>query len=99
MRQLFSIGKVVIPEGIEIEAKSRNVKVTGPRGTLSRDFRHLHVDLYLTEDEDGSKVLQVEAHFSKRKQLAAIRTTCSHVTNMITGVSKGYQYTSPYRYC
>lgn len=36
------------------------------------------MDLYLIEEE-GQKKLKVDAHFSKRKQLAAIRTTCSHV--------------------
>eukprot|EP01024_Parvocaulis_polyphysoides_P061343 TRINITY_DN6783_c0_g1_i1.p1 TRINITY_DN6783_c0_g1~~TRINITY_DN6783_c0_g1_i1.p1 ORF type:complete len:194 (-),score=20.90 TRINITY_DN6783_c0_g1_i1:191-772(-) len=92
MKLLFSVGKVEIPDGVEIEAKARKVTISGPRGTLSRDFRHLHVDLYLTEDEEGKKILKVETHFSKRKQLSAIRTTCSHVMNMITGVSKGFQY-------
>ena len=47
-------------------------------GSLTRDFKHLAVDMYLIE-EDGKQKLKVDAHFSKRKQLAAIRTTCSHV--------------------
>ena len=47
-------------------------------GSLTRDFKHLSVDMYLIEEE-GVKKLRVDAHFSKRKQLAAIRTTCSHV--------------------
>ena len=47
-------------------------------GSLTRDFKHLAVDMYLVEEE-GAKKLKVDAHFSKRKQLAAIRTTCSHV--------------------
>jgi len=34
--------------------------------------------MYLVE-EDGKKQLKVEAHFGKRKALAAIRTCCSHV--------------------
>ena len=52
--------------------------VTGGAGSLTRDFKHLAVDMYLIEEE-GEKKLRVDAHFSKRKQLAAIRTTCSHV--------------------
>ena len=47
-------------------------------GSLTRDFKHLAVDMYLIEEE-GKQKLKVDAHFSKRKQLAAIRTTCSHV--------------------
>ena len=34
--------------------------------------------MYLFE-EDGQKKLKVEAHFGKRKALAAIRTAISHV--------------------
>ena len=30
--------------------------------------------------------------FGKSKELAAIKTTCSHIQNMITGVTKGFEY-------
>lgn len=48
--------------------------------------------MFLTEDKDGSKVLQVDCHFGKKKRLASIRTVCSHVKNMFTGVTKGFEY-------
>ncbi len=47
-------------------------------GTLQRDFKHLAVDMFLTEEE-GKKVLKVDCHFGKRKSLASIRTCTSHV--------------------
>lgn len=47
-------------------------------GSLTRDFKHLAVDMFILE-EDGQKKLKVEAHFGKRKALASIRTCCSHV--------------------
>lgn len=47
-------------------------------GTLQRDFKHLAVDMFLTEEE-GKKVLKVDCHFGKRKSLASIRTCISHV--------------------
>lgn len=34
----------------------------------------------------------MDCHFGKKKRLAAIRTACSHVLNMITGVTKGFEY-------
>jgi hypothetical protein len=34
----------------------------------------------------------VDCHFGKKKRLAAIRTAISHVTNMITGTTKGFEY-------
>merc|ERR1712190_568078 len=30
--------------------------------------------------------------FGKKKQLAAVRTVCSHITNMFKGVTQGYLY-------
>ena len=49
-----------------------------PAGTLQRDFKHLAVDMFLTEEE-GQKVLRVDCHFGRRKALASIRTCTSHV--------------------
>ena len=60
-------------------------------GTLQRDFKHLAVDMYLTE-VDGAKALLVDCHFGRRKALASIRTCTSHVQNMITGVTRGFEY-------
>ena len=37
-------------------------------------------------------LLQVEKHFGKRKELAAVRTVCSIIQNAITGVMRGYKY-------
>ena len=47
-------------------------------GVLQRDFKHLAVDMFLTEEE-GRKVLRVDCHFGRRKALASIRTCISHV--------------------
>lgn len=74
-----------------MEVKGRKVRVKGPRGTLSRDFNHLAVDMFLIEEEGQTK-LKVDCHFGKKKKLASIRTACSHVQNMITGVTKGFEY-------
>jgi large subunit ribosomal protein L9e len=43
---------------VTVEVKARQVRVKGPRGVLSRDFKHLSVDMYLVE-EDGQKKLKV----------------------------------------
>mmetsp|Transcript_5390 Transcript_5390/g.11869 ORF Transcript_5390/g.11869 Transcript_5390/m.11869 type:complete len:192 (-) Transcript_5390:70-645(-) len=91
MKLLVSSGDLAIPDNVKVEVKGRAVRVKGPRGTLQKDFRHLAVDMYLTE-EDGEKKLKVECHFGKKKRLASIRTVVSHVQNLITGVTKGYEY-------
>ena len=35
---------------------------------------------------------QVEKWFGQAKELSAIKTTCSHIQNMIIGVTKGFKY-------
>jgi len=91
MKLLLANRLLAIPDNVSIEVKGRAVRVKGPRGVLTRDFKHLSVDMFLVE-EDGQKKLKVECHFSSKKRLAAIRTCCSHVQNLITGVTKGYEY-------
>lgn len=63
----------------------------GPRGTLTKDFKHLAVDVFLSE-VDGKKTLHVDCHFGKKKNLSTIRTCISHVKNLFTGVTKGFEY-------
>lgn len=85
---------IVIPQDVKVEINSRRVTVTGPTGTkLSRDFRHLPVTIQRTQNSaHGVKKLEVSLYFGLSKQLAALRTVCSHVDNMITGVTKRYRY-------
>ena len=46
--------------------------------------------------DEGEEVekdfVQVDLWFSNRKQLACVRTVCSHVENMIIGVTRGFLY-------
>merc|ERR1711894_66429 len=79
---------VTVPDGIKCSVKARTVTVEGPRGKLVKSFRHLKVDISKVD----KKTLKVEKWFGLRKELAAVRTICSHISNMIIGVTKGYQY-------
>ena len=69
---------------MEVSVKSRKVIVKGPRGILRRDFRHMAIDIKKTKPD----TLLVEKWFGNRKELAAVKTVCSHVENMIKGVTK-----------
>ncbi|KAF5460451.1 hypothetical protein F2P56_020315 [Juglans regia] len=81
-----------IPEGVKIKVKAKLIEVEGPRGKLTRNFKHLNLDFQLITDDEGKRKLKVEAWFGSRKTSAAIRTALSHVDNLITGVTKGYRY-------
>jgi large subunit ribosomal protein L9e len=92
MKVLLSTGDAYeFPKEVKCEIKGRAVRIKGPRGTLSREFKHLAVDMFLTTEE-GKLKLHVECHFGKRKRLASIRTVITHIENMVLGVTKGFEY-------
>merc|ERR1711934_986859 len=88
MKQVYSKATVTIPDGVTVEIKSRAVKVVGPRGTLHKSFKHMSVDLFM----EGKDTVKVEKWFAGSKELSVIKTCCSHIQNMIDGVTKGFQY-------
>lgn len=81
MKQIVANQKVKIPEGLTVNVKSRLITVKGPRGVLKRNFKHLAVDIRMVTP----RILMVEKWFGSKKELAAVRTVCSHVENMIKG--------------
>mmetsp|Transcript_30715 Transcript_30715/g.99932 ORF Transcript_30715/g.99932 Transcript_30715/m.99932 type:complete len:213 (-) Transcript_30715:157-795(-) len=87
MKTIFVEKSIAIPEGVEVEVKSRHVKVTGPRGKLEKSFKHIACDVYL---QDGN--VCVELWDSTSKKIAVLRTVISHVRNMFNGVCTGYTY-------
>nr|GEX21321.1 ribosomal protein L6 [Tanacetum cinerariifolium] len=91
MKTILSSETMDIPDGITITVKAKIITVTGPRGTLTRDFKHLNLDFMLITDEEGKKKLKVDAWFGSRKTTAAIRTALSHVNNLIIGVTQGFR--------
>lgn len=89
MKQIRSAKKITIPKGVTVEIASRRVTVKGPKGTLKRDFRHLPLSI---QKINGGKEVEVSLYFGLLKQLASLRTVCSHIDNMITGVTNTYRY-------
>nr|ALS04898.1 60S ribosomal protein L9 [Pseudodiaptomus poplesia] len=88
MKELNTFQLVKVPEGIEVSVKAKEVTVKGKRGSLVKSFKHLAVDIYM----ENPKTIKVEKWFGTKKQLAAVRTVCSHINNMFKGVTKGYLY-------
>ncbi|XP_060260468.1 large ribosomal subunit protein uL6-like [Ovis aries] len=90
MKTILSNRIVDIPENVDISLKGQTVIVKGPRGTLRRDFNHINVELSLRGKK--KKRLHVDKWWGNRKELATVRTICSHVQNMIKGVTLGFHY-------
>eukprot|EP00055_Hartaetosiga_balthica_P005378 m.15681 g.15681 ORF g.15681 m.15681 type:complete len:191 (+) comp4507_c1_seq1:42-614(+) len=88
MKTILATRYIDVPEGVDVDITCRNVKVTGKRGSLERSFKHLQLEITKVSD----KKYRVDAWFSNKKALACVRTFCTHVKNMIKGVTYGYRY-------
>merc|ERR1712200_346244 len=88
MKLLHHSQEVTVDEGVTCSVKSRLVTVTGPRGTLTKSFRHLKVEMKST----GPMSILVEKWMGSSKDKAAVRTVCSHISNMSKGVTLGFRY-------
>uniref|UniRef100_A0A804QZG9 Large ribosomal subunit protein uL6 alpha-beta domain-containing protein n=1 Tax=Zea mays TaxID=4577 RepID=A0A804QZG9_MAIZE len=89
MKTILASETMDIPEGVMVTVAAKLVTVEGPRGKLTRNFKHLNLDFQLQE---AGRKLKVDAWFGTRRTMAAIRTAISHVQNLIKGVTKGYRY-------
>ena len=76
MKTILSTRYIEYPENVTVDVKARSVVVTGPRGTLKREFKHLNIDM---QPIAGERKIRVDLWFGNRKQLACIRTVCAHV--------------------
>ena len=55
---------------------------------MTREFKHIALDIQSVSATE----IKVDMWFGTRETIAAIRTICSHIENMITGVTKGFKY-------
>eukprot|EP00999_Lentomonas_sp_LEN2_P000755 NODE_1753_length_747_cov_200.293548_g1704_i0.p1 GENE.NODE_1753_length_747_cov_200.293548_g1704_i0~~NODE_1753_length_747_cov_200.293548_g1704_i0.p1 ORF type:complete len:193 (+),score=41.30 NODE_1753_length_747_cov_200.293548_g1704_i0:82-660(+) len=97
MKTVAASESTVIPEGVTIQVKNRKVTVTGPRGTLSRDFRHCNYEMSLSKQK-GDNTFTCAVWFGQRRDIAACKSIRSHVRNMVIGVTKGFQYKMRFAY-
>ncbi len=82
------IDKVVeIPENIKVEVYGKKVRVSGPKGSLFKDFSHVPVEI---SKEDGRVVFS--SLWPNKKEFSILGTIASHVKNMIKGVTEGFTY-------
>lgn len=83
-----------IPEGVTVNINARSIHVTGPRGELKKDLKHINVTFAKVSD----KAIKITVHNGDRKHVAALRTVKSLIANLITGVTLGYKYKLRYVY-
>jgi large subunit ribosomal protein L9e len=89
MRQILKTEKIKVPEGITITVHSRTVTVIGPRGKLTKAFKHIPADIQVLED---GRSLKIDSWFADKKQAACVKSVLSSIENLFIGVLKGYEY-------
>lgn len=104
----YRISFVTLPQflfccEVDVDIKSRKVQVSGKLGKLERDFKHVSIELRVVDGVDiddpkmdeaakAKKYVKLDMWFANRKQLATVRTVCSHIENMFVGVTRGFLY-------
>lgn len=73
---------------MDVKVASRTVTVKGPRGTLQREFKSVN----FAAEKLGKRSMRIDMWFGNRKEMACLRTICTHMSNMIIGVTKGFCY-------
>ncbi len=86
--RLPEISKTVeVPDDVSLSLKGKKVSVKGEKGSLTRDFSYATVAI-----ESEGKNVRISAKWPRKKEAALVGTIYSHIQNMITGVTKGYNY-------
>lgn len=91
MKHLITRKFLVLPNDVEVIVLGRTVTVTGPRGSLFRDFNHSNAKLKIVNTSKGKKLV-VSCMNRTSKVGAVCRSVCTTVDKMITGVTIGYSY-------
>lgn len=77
---------IQVPEAVEIRLTAGNISITGPLGTLQQQIDTQNVQVTFESD-----LLRFFATKSTKHAKAIIGTLRSLVTNMITGVTQGFE--------
>lgn len=79
--------ELTIPENVNVELLGNKVKVSGPKGSLEREFKLGEIKI----EKKDSKII-VSSEQEKRKVKSLVGTTAAHIKNLIEGVTKGFTY-------
>mmetsp|Transcript_9298 Transcript_9298/g.18595 ORF Transcript_9298/g.18595 Transcript_9298/m.18595 type:complete len:88 (-) Transcript_9298:4894-5157(-) len=69
MRPILVSRELDIPEGVRIKTLSRKVNVVGPRGSLSRNFQHVLIQIKIQEKK---KKMVLKVWNGKKKKLGQL---------------------------
>ncbi|MEZ0345146.1 MAG: 50S ribosomal protein L6 [Infirmifilum sp.] len=89
MVKVFQVEEIVeVPKDVKIRVDGKKVVVEGPLGKVERDFSFAKKIDIMHEDSQ----VRVVAYLANKREYSLVKTIASHITNMITGVTKGFRY-------
>jgi len=83
--------KYTIPEKVEIKIDDKLIEVTGPKGTIKKDFNNPRFNKHISVESKDNEVI-VRTENDKRNIKALVGTIHAHIRNMVNGVTRGYRY-------
>jgi large subunit ribosomal protein L6 len=79
--------RIKIPDGVDVEIAESEITVAGPLGNLSRVLRYPGIDI-----KKDDSYLVVYSKLARKRQKAMMGTIAAHISNMIHGVTRGFEY-------
>lgn len=92
MKYIVSEQELEIPEGVQVNVKARNVTVKGKLGTLTKQFKHIPLEMNLEKGKKGNRSIKFRMWLQKKKRNAVLGTVKSIIRNMMNGVTNGYKF-------
>ena len=77
---------VTIPEGVDVKFQGKEITVSGPRGELRRNIMGSPIRIEIAQG-----TAKVSSENDRRKIKSHAGTWASHMRNMITGVTHGWE--------
>ena len=74
---------------VTLTVKTRQVKVKGPKGEITKNFKHMPVEMKLLKQATKKRkgqFLNIKMWFGGSKQSCSVSTLKSLIRNMISGV-------------
>jgi len=84
---MATINKVRIPKDVTVIKEGSRIKVTGPKGTLSRIMQYPSISITFNEND-----VVISTDSVKKELVALCGTFAAHIKNMCKGVTEGYSY-------
>ncbi len=85
IKQKNFVDEIFINNNISIVKNNSNLHVTGPLGSVSRNFRNIPITLHLNKTK-----LHIKTHGGKKTDYAILHTVKSLIKNLFEGVLSGY---------